>query len=120
MADNENSENLDKYRIKYNFYAVLAAFILIGVIFILAIFTTDAKDVPNVLGALTGIVGTIIGAFFGFAVGSEGKQDAIKTRDNAIEEKNTAIEQRDNAIDERDSAIEERFNAINELNELRR
>jgi membrane protein DedA with SNARE-associated domain len=89
MSNEENSESLDKYRIRYNFYALFIAFVLIGAVFIYAIFTaTKSDDITNILSALTGIVGTIIGAFFGFTVGSEGKQDAIKTRDRVMEERN--------------------------------
>lgn len=43
----------------------------------------DATSAVAVLSAVTGIVGTIIGAYFGVNVGSSGKQEAVAARNES-------------------------------------
>jgi uncharacterized membrane protein len=85
MADiNEN--NIDKIHIKYGFWVIIIGFILVTVIFIVAIFKwQEASDVTAVVGAFTGLVGTVVGAFFGAQIGSAGKEKAEKARKEAEE-----------------------------------
>ena len=45
-----------------------------------------------ILGTLTSIVGTIVGAFLGANIGSEGKQDAITARESVVKELNSTKE----------------------------
>jgi len=46
----------------------------------------DAKDFVAAMGAVTGTVGTIIGAYFGVKVGERGKKEAEQARDEAVAE----------------------------------
>jgi hypothetical protein len=85
MADiNEN--NIDKFHLKYGFWVIIIGFILVAVIFIVAIFKwQEASDVTAVVGAFTGLVGTVVGAFFGAQIGSAGKEKAERERKEAEE-----------------------------------
>jgi len=76
--------DVDIARVKYGAWLVGAAFVLLGVVFGLAVsqFTT-AADVTAVVGSVATVVGTIIGAFFGVQVGSSGKEAAEAGRDKA-------------------------------------
>jgi|SRR6516225_8059718 len=76
--------NVDMARVKYGAWLIGAAFILLGVVFGVAVsqFTT-AADVTAVVGSVTTVVGTIIGAFFGVQVGSSGKEAAEAGRTHA-------------------------------------
>jgi len=76
----------DELRMKYGFWVVIIGLILVGIVFIVAIVKwTTAADVATAVGSLTGVVGTIIGAYFGIQIGSAGKEKA--EADRAIAEK---------------------------------
>jgi len=76
--------NADLVRIKYGAWLIAAAFLLLGVVFGLAIWQfSAAADVTAVVGSVTTVVGTIIGAFFGVQIGSAGKEAAETGRAHA-------------------------------------
>ena len=83
-AGQKPTPNVDMARVKYGAWLVGAAFVLLGVVFGIAVtqFST-AADVTAVVGAVAAVVGTIIGAFFGVQVGSSGKEAAEAGRNNA-------------------------------------
>ena len=73
----QSNQNVDVTRIRYGAWLVGAAFVLLGVIFGVAVakFKVPA-DVATIVGSVAGVVGTIIGAYFGVQVGSSGKEVA--------------------------------------------
>ncbi len=74
----------DLVRIKYGAWLIGAAFVLLGLVFGIAIWQfSTAADVTAVVGSVTTVVGTIIGAFFGVQVGSSGKEAAENGRAHA-------------------------------------
>lgn len=76
--------NADLVRIKYGAWLIVAAFLLLGIVFSLAIWQfSAAADVTAVVGSVTTVVGTIIGAFFGVQIGSAGKEAAENGRAHA-------------------------------------
>ena len=76
--------NGDLLRIKYGAWLIVAAFLLLGAVFSLAIWQfSAAADVTAVVGSVTTVVGTIIGAFFGVQIGSAGKEAAENGRAHA-------------------------------------
>jgi len=79
-------------RIKYGYRAILGGFILVAVVLVVAIWRWDvANDVAVVVGLFTSMVGTVIGAFFGIQVGSQGKEEALAARDQAETTANAAL-----------------------------
>ena len=76
--------NADLVRIKYGAWLIVAAFLLLGIVFSLAIWQfSAAADVTAVVGSVTTVTGTIIGAFFGVQIGSAGKEAAENGRAHA-------------------------------------
>lgn len=63
---------------------------------------TDAKDIIAIFSGVTGVIGIIIGAYFGVNVGTTGKQEAVdaqkQVKEDALKTRNQAIETRDAAL----------------------
>ena len=78
------SPSPDVIRIRYGAWLIGAAFVLLGVVFGIAVARfTAASDVAAVVGAMATVVGTIVGAFFGVQAGSSGKEAADAGRAQA-------------------------------------
>jgi len=76
-----NPGTADEKRVIYGFWIVLFGLFVVGVVFIVAILKwTTAADVATAVGSLTGVVGTIVGAFFGVQAGASGKEKAETAR----------------------------------------
>jgi hypothetical protein len=76
--------SVDMIRVKYGACLIGAAFILLAVVFGIAVSRfTSAADVAAVVASVATVVGTIIGAFFGVQVGASGKEAAEANRDQA-------------------------------------
>jgi hypothetical protein len=76
--------SVDIIRVKYGACLVAAAFLLLAVVFSIAVYRfTAAADVAAVVASVATVVGTIIGAFFGVQVGTSGKEAAEAQRDRA-------------------------------------
>jgi len=76
--------SVDVIRVKYGACLVAAAFVLLGLVFAIAVSRfTAAADVAAVVASVATVVGTIIGAFFGVQVGTSGKEAAEAQRDRA-------------------------------------
>ncbi len=76
----------DELRIKYGAWLIGFALLFLGVVFVVALSRfKKADDVVAIVGAFTGVVGTVVGAFFGVQVGQAGKEDAEKGRKDAEE-----------------------------------
>jgi len=71
----------------YALLVVLAGLLALVLVFIFAAHQwSDAKDVVAAMGAVTGTIGTIVGAYFGVKVGERGKKEAERARDEAVAE----------------------------------
>ena len=71
-AGQKPAPNVDMARVKYGAWLVGVAFILLGLVFGIAVSKlTTAADVTAVVGSVATVVGTIIGAFFGVQLASQ-------------------------------------------------
>jgi hypothetical protein len=78
------ASSADLARIKYGAWLIGVAFVLLGVVFGVAVSQfTSAADVTAAVGSVATVVGTIIGAFFGVQAGSSGKEAAEAGRAHA-------------------------------------
>jgi hypothetical protein len=69
----------DSFRIIYGFWIVVIGFAAALLALLIAVGLggwKDAKDVTSVVSAITGVVGSLAGAFFGVHVGQAGKERA--------------------------------------------
>lgn len=82
----------DALRIRLGIHVVYAAFGLIGVTTIACFafwawhregVTIQASDIVAILGTVTGIVGTVVGAFFGISIAGSAKDQANAARSQA-------------------------------------
>ena len=90
MAENPPSK-ADELRVRYGRDVVIAGFLFLAIIFGIVVFRwSTAQDVSIVLAAMTGTVGTIVGAFFGLNVGAAGKEKAEEGRSKAEDKKDDA------------------------------
>lgn len=91
MADTPGS-GMDLARIKYGAGLILAAFVLLALVFTIAVWQfATAADVSAAVGAVAGVVGTIVGAFFGAQVGSAGRERSEHERAKAEETARMAL-----------------------------
>lgn len=75
---------VDMIRVKYGACLIGAAFILLALVFGIAVSRfTSAADVAAVVASVATVVGTIIGAFFGIQIGTSGKEAAEAHREQA-------------------------------------
>jgi hypothetical protein len=75
MAEEASNVPVDGLRVKYGFFIVLIGLLVVLTVFIIAILRLEnASDATAVIGAVTGVIGTLVGTFFGIHVGSEGKE----------------------------------------------
>lgn len=81
----------DRIRWRYGLIAVVIAVIAVVGAFLWASYRYDtASDVSTALAAITGTVGTILGAYLGFQAGSAGRDDAEQARRDAEQRANDA------------------------------
>jgi hypothetical protein len=79
------------HRVRYGFVVVLVGLGVLALIYVVAIRSWEsAADVASVLSAVGGVIGTIIGAFFGVQVGSAGKEKADDDRRTAEQQRKRA------------------------------
>ena len=91
--------NIDMARVKYGAWLVGGAFVVLAVVFGVAVsqFRT-AADVTAAVGSVATVVGTIVGAFFGVQVGSSGKEAAEAGRNQAERAARMALGKLDPAV----------------------
>lgn len=74
----------DAVRARYGVYVVTVGLLVILAGFVLAVLHySDAGSVSTALAPITGVVGTIVGAYFGVQVGSQGKAESDSARTQA-------------------------------------
>ena len=82
----------DSGKWKYGIAVVLAGLAVILVAFLLALGEySKAADVSTALAPVTGVVGTLVGAYFGVQVGSAGKERAEDAREKSEQEAKAAL-----------------------------
>jgi hypothetical protein len=70
-------EVLDRMRIQNGLWVVVGGFVLVAAIAVAAILTMqDAQQITAIVGSVTGLVGTVVGAYLGVQVGSAGSERA--------------------------------------------
>lgn len=79
-----NGQVPDTKKDLYGFWIIIAGFLVVLAVFLISAHKwPDSKDVTAAVGAVTGTVGSLAGAFFGVRAGSEGKDKADAQRDVA-------------------------------------
>ncbi|HEX2182377.1 MAG TPA: hypothetical protein VHH10_08825 [Rubrobacteraceae bacterium] len=79
-------DQLDGMRLRYGFWIIIIGFGLVAFIALVSIFRwSDVSSVATVVGAVSSLVGTVVGAFFGVQFGSAGKERAEAARDRSQE-----------------------------------
>jgi hypothetical protein len=64
-----NAKNEPNDRTRYGFYLVIIGLVVILAVLLIAVRKyATASDVVTVIGSVTGVIGTIVGAFFGVQV----------------------------------------------------
>jgi uncharacterized membrane protein len=85
-------EQIEQMRIRYGLLIILAGFVLVALVSVVAIFRwDDATNTSAVIGATTSLVGTVVGAFLGVQVGSAGKERAEAARERSEEAARAAM-----------------------------
>src|SRR5215831_4709600 len=83
-ADQASGLSVDHEQLKYGARLVGGAFVLLGVVFAIAVWRfTAARDVTAAVGSVATVIGTIVGAFFGIHIGSSAKETAEAGRAHA-------------------------------------
>jgi hypothetical protein len=71
-------------RAKYSVTVVLAGLAVVLVAFGIAVLKFGAADVSTALAPVTGVVGTIVGAYFGVQAGASGKETTERSADARV------------------------------------
>jgi hypothetical protein len=78
------SEEIDRLRLRYGFWITITGFALVFLITLIATFRwVEVTNVATVVGAVSSLVGTVVGAFFGVQVGAVGKERAEAARERS-------------------------------------
>ena len=78
------SEEIDRLRLGYGFWIIITGFALVFLITLIATFRwVEVTNVATVVGAVSSLVGTVVGAFFGVQVGAVGKERADAARERS-------------------------------------
>jgi hypothetical protein len=85
VLSSRSGEDAAALRARYGVLVVLAglAVILVAFVITVIVFEPEVGDVSTALAPITGVIGTIVGAYFGVQVGGAGKEQAEAARDKA-------------------------------------
>ena len=87
MEDNVDADKkaLEKYRIQTAYWLSLLGIAISAILIVVLVLLgwSDSGDIVAVAGLITGVLGTLVGLFFGIQVGSEGKDQLQKQADAA-------------------------------------
>ena len=68
----------------YGFYVVATGLVIVAIVYVAALINEkSAADVSTVVGSVTGVIGTLVGVYFGNSVGASGKEKAETARNTA-------------------------------------
>ena len=85
-------EEIDRLRLRYGFWIIITGFALVAFITVVSIFRwAEVTSVATVVGAVSSLVGTVVGAFFGVQVGAVGKERAEAARERSEEAVKAAL-----------------------------
>ena len=85
-------EEIDRLRLKYGFRIIITGFALVAFITVVSIFRwAEVTSMATVVGAVSSLVGTVVGAFFGVQVGAVGKERAEAARERSEEAVKAAL-----------------------------
>jgi len=71
-------------RIQSGFVVVILGLVFVLAVFVIAIFKfSSASDVTTTVTSVGGVIGTIVGAFFGLQLGAAGKEKVEQQRNKA-------------------------------------
>jgi hypothetical protein len=75
---------IGEMRLRYGFWVVVVGLVVSLVAVLAALWRlSDPTSITGIVASLTGIVGTVVGAFFGVHVGAAGKEKAEAERREA-------------------------------------
>jgi membrane associated rhomboid family serine protease len=78
------AEEVDRLRLRYGFWIIIAGFVPVTFITIVSTFRwTEFTSVATVVGVVASLVGTVVGVFFGVQVGAVGKERRRRPRASA-------------------------------------
>ena len=80
------SDDVEKLRINRAFWLSIGGIGLVVLLICILVFGagwSDASDIASVVGLLTSLIGTIVGAFFGLQIGASGRQAAERRAEQA-------------------------------------
>jgi hypothetical protein len=73
----DQGTSIDHTRLRYGWGLIVIAFVFLGIVFLVAVTQFDeADEVTAVVGAASGTVGSLTGAFFGLQFGAAGRERA--------------------------------------------
>ncbi len=82
----DRTKDPDQVRTRYGFVLVITGIILVGVMYALTLWAYrggQAAEVATAMGAVTTVVGTLVGAFFGVQLGAAGREKIEDRAENA-------------------------------------
>jgi hypothetical protein len=81
MSDDNPGPDPDVRKTWMSYSVVVGGLILIGIFYLVSIYRyTSASDVNTVMAPVVGVIGTVIGAYFGVHAGASGKDKIEKDR----------------------------------------
>jgi hypothetical protein len=85
-------EEIDRLRLRCGFWIIITGFALVAFITVVSIFRwAEVTNVATVVGVVSSLVGTVVGAFFGVQVGAVGKERAEAARERSEEAVKAAL-----------------------------
>lgn len=83
----QNTEDAPKAGTPWGFFLVLAAIVVVAIMYSVTIFFIDQKDPEVVFGAMAAsftVIGTLVGTYFGIKAGLDGQDKAKETLSKAV------------------------------------
>jgi len=84
MANGVSGVSSDASKTKYGFYMIVIGFAFVFAALVFSVLHySDVKDATAAVGSISGVIGTLAGAFFGVHAGAAGKDKAEAERQQA-------------------------------------
>jgi uncharacterized Tic20 family protein len=90
-----SDKDLEAFRISYGFWLVIGALLVTLVVLVVTLTafapqTAQTTDIVAIIGAVTGVIGTLTAAFFGIQAAGAGRSQAMDTLDKHLQSQATA------------------------------